>query len=50
MEDHGGELMLEDGELEGARVRLVFAAEARTTEGAGAASLPLELSAVGHGA
>ncbi len=32
MEDHGGELVLEDGEPEGARVRLVFAAEARTTE------------------
>ncbi len=50
MEDHGGELMLEDGEPEGARVRLVFAAEARTTEGANAASQPLEMSTVGHGA
>jgi two-component system, NtrC family, nitrogen regulation sensor histidine kinase NtrY len=50
MEDHGGELMLEDGEPEGARVRLVFAAEARTTEGAAAAGQPLEMSTVGHGA
>src|SRR5271169_995227 len=50
MEDHGGELMLEDGEPEGARVRLVFAAEARTTEGADSASQPLEMSTVGHGA
>jgi two-component system, NtrC family, nitrogen regulation sensor histidine kinase NtrY len=49
MEDHGGELMLEDGEPEGARVRLVFAAEARMTEGA-AAGQPLEMSTVGHGA
>ncbi len=50
MEDHRGELMLEDGEPEGARVRLVFAAEARTTEGADAASQPFEMSTVGHGA
>ena len=50
MEDHGGELVLEDGEPEGARVRLVFAAEARTTECPDAADQPLELSAVGHGA
>lgn len=42
--------MLEDGEPDGARVRLVFAAEARTTEGADAASQPLEMSTVGHGA
>jgi len=32
MEDHGGELMLEDGSGHGARVRLVFAVEARTAE------------------
>ena len=50
MEDHGGELMLEDGEPEGARVRLVFAAEARTSERADAAGERLEMSAVGHGA
>lgn len=42
--------MLEDGEPEGARVRLVFVAEARTTEGADAASQPFEMSTVGHGA
>ena len=29
MEDHGGELMLEDAEPHGARVKLVFAAEIR---------------------
>src|SRR5271163_380859 len=50
MEDHGGELMLEDGEPEGARVRLVFAMEARTGERADAAGERLEMSAVGHGA
>jgi len=50
MEDHGGELVLEDGESEGARVSLVFAAEARTTENPDAADQPLELSTVGHGA
>jgi two-component system nitrogen regulation sensor histidine kinase NtrY len=50
MEDHGGELVLEDGEPQGARVRLVFAAEARTTERPEAAGQPKELSAVVHGA
>jgi len=50
MEDHGGELMLEDGEPEGARVRLVFAMEARTGERADAAGERFEMSAVGHGA
>ncbi|HEY3910078.1 MAG TPA: PAS domain-containing sensor histidine kinase [Stellaceae bacterium] len=53
MEDHGGELVLEDGEPDGARVRLVFAAEARAMERPDAAGQlldqPLELSAVGHG-
>ncbi len=49
MEDHGGELVLEDGEPDGARVRLVFA-ETLTTERPDAAGRPLELSAIGHGA
>jgi two-component system, NtrC family, nitrogen regulation sensor histidine kinase NtrY len=50
MEDHGGELVLEDGDGGGARVRLVFAVEARAAERQDAAGKPLELSAVGHGA
>ncbi len=50
MEDHGGELVLEDGEPDGARVKLVFAAEARAAEGPDGADQKLELSAVGHGA
>ncbi len=54
MEDHQGELVLEDGEPAGARVRLVFAAEARAMERPDAAGQhldqPVELSAVGHGA
>jgi two-component system nitrogen regulation sensor histidine kinase NtrY len=50
MEDHRGELFLEDGEAGGARVRLVFVAESRTAELPAAAGAPLELNAVGHGA
>ncbi|MGA8552603.1 MAG: ATP-binding protein, partial [Stellaceae bacterium] len=50
MEDHGGELVLEDGEPDGARVKLVFAAEARAADGPDGADQKLELSAVGHGA
>ncbi|MGH7115908.1 MAG: ATP-binding protein [Stellaceae bacterium] len=50
MEDHGGELVLEDREPEGARVRLVFAAEARALERTDANGQVLELNAVGHGA
>ncbi len=51
MEDHFGELVLEDGEQDGARVRLVFAAaESRVPESADAANQPTELSTVGHGA
>ena len=50
MEDHRGELVLEDGEPEGARVRLVFAAEARTSRRRRRRRQPLELSTVGHGA
>jgi two-component system, NtrC family, nitrogen regulation sensor histidine kinase NtrY len=50
MEDHEGELVLEDGETGGARVRLVFAIEVRTAERQDVAGQPLELNAVGHGA
>jgi two-component system nitrogen regulation sensor histidine kinase NtrY len=51
MEDHQGELMLEDRETEGARVSLVFAAsEMRGAQRSGAAEEPLELAAVSHGA
>jgi len=50
MEDHGGELMLEDAEPSGARIRLVFAAEARASESAERAGEPLELRGVGHAA
>jgi two-component system, NtrC family, nitrogen regulation sensor histidine kinase NtrY len=53
MEDHQGELVLEDGEPNGARVKLVFAAGDGSGAGAGrpdATGDKLELSAVGHGA
>ncbi|HEY1261725.1 MAG TPA: PAS domain-containing sensor histidine kinase [Stellaceae bacterium] len=50
MEDHLGELVLEDAEPNGARVRLVFAAELRTADRSESADQPMELSAAGHGA
>jgi two-component system, NtrC family, nitrogen regulation sensor histidine kinase NtrY len=51
MEDHQGELVLEDAEPEGARVRLIFAAsEARIPQRSDAADQPMQLSAVTHGA
>jgi two-component system nitrogen regulation sensor histidine kinase NtrY len=51
MEDHGGELVLEDGEPDGARVSLLFAAsEIRITPRSDTPDEPMELSAVGHGA
>src|SRR6516164_3036923 len=51
MEDHQAELVLEDGEPDGARVRLVFtASETRTQQRSDAAEQPMELSAVSHGA
>ena len=51
MEDHLGELVLEDGEPDGARVRLVFAtAEGRALEYSDAVAQSTELSTVGHGA
>jgi two-component system nitrogen regulation sensor histidine kinase NtrY len=50
MEDHQGELVLEDAEPEGARVRLVFAAsETRTPQRPDTPDQPMELSAVSHG-
>ena len=50
MEDHGGELVLEDGEPRGARVRLVFVAELRPTDRPDAVAERLELSTIGHDA
>jgi two-component system, NtrC family, nitrogen regulation sensor histidine kinase NtrY len=50
MEDHGGELVLEDREPQGARVRLVFAVDARPGERPDAPGQTMELSAVGHDA
>jgi two-component system, NtrC family, nitrogen regulation sensor histidine kinase NtrY len=50
MEDHRGELLLEDGESGGARVRLIFLAETRSPQGPAAIDERAELSAVGHGA
>src|SRR5216683_5646220 len=50
MEDHQGELMLSDREHGGARVRLVFAAEAYAASHAARPAVPAELSSVDHGA
>src|SRR5712671_6052833 len=51
MEDHHGELVLEDGETEGARVSLHFATpEIRAARRPDAADEPMELSPVSHGA
>jgi two-component system, NtrC family, nitrogen regulation sensor histidine kinase NtrY len=51
MEDHQGELVLEDGEPGGTRVKLIFvASETRTTDHPDAAEEPKELSTAGHGA
>ncbi|MBV8506793.1 MAG: PAS domain-containing sensor histidine kinase [Alphaproteobacteria bacterium] len=51
MEDHHGELVLEDGETEGARVGLHFAApEIRAAQRLDAADEPMELSPISHGA
>src|SRR5215470_14611317 len=51
MEDHQGELVLEDREPNGARVRLLFAAvEPRTSDHPDAVDQPRELSTVSHGA
>jgi two-component system nitrogen regulation sensor histidine kinase NtrY len=51
MEDHLGELVLEDAEPDGARVRLVLATtEIRVPEYPDAADQPTEMSMAGHGA
>ena len=51
MEDHEGELMLEDREPGGARVSLIFAtSDIRTPQRLGAIDASSELSPVGHGA
>jgi two-component system, NtrC family, nitrogen regulation sensor histidine kinase NtrY len=50
VEDHGGELMLEDGAGGGASVRLVFAVEARVSERIEEGGGPMALSEVAHGA
>ena len=49
MEDHKGELLLEDGESGGARIRLVFISEAQARERPAAGGERAELSTVGHG-
>ena len=51
MEDHHGELVLEDGEMEGACVSLHFAAsEIRAAQRLDVADEPMELSPISHGA
>jgi len=51
MEDHQGELVLEDGEPDGTRVKLIFAAtEIRMPDQPGTVEQPRELSTASHGA
>jgi two-component system nitrogen regulation sensor histidine kinase NtrY len=50
MEDHQGELMLEDREEGGARVWLLFPSEARAPSRLDSPETPAELSSVTHGA
>jgi two-component system nitrogen regulation sensor histidine kinase NtrY len=51
MEDHQGELVLEDGEPAGTRVKLIFAAaEPRNAERPATSEQTKELSTAGHGA
>jgi two-component system, NtrC family, nitrogen regulation sensor histidine kinase NtrY len=51
MEDHEGQLVLEDAELGGARVSLVFTtSEIRTSQSPDAPHEPMQLNAVTHGA
>jgi two-component system nitrogen regulation sensor histidine kinase NtrY len=50
MEDHQGELILEDGEPSGARVRMVFLSGIRSRERPATVGERAELNAVGHGA
>src|SRR5215469_3815040 len=51
MEDHEGQLVLEDAEPEGAKVSLVFSSsEPRSSQHLDGSSEPMQLSAVSHGA
>ena len=50
MEDHEGELVLEDREIGGARVRLVFLADTRVAADPEKVVRPLVMSEAGHGA
>jgi two-component system nitrogen regulation sensor histidine kinase NtrY len=50
MEDHHGELILEDRQPIGARVTLVFAGDARAALRPVAPAVSVELSPVAHGA
>jgi two-component system nitrogen regulation sensor histidine kinase NtrY len=50
MEDHQGELLLEDGEASGARVKLVFVTESRGTVRAAPPADAADMSTVVHGA
>jgi two-component system nitrogen regulation sensor histidine kinase NtrY len=50
MEDHQGELVLEDGEPDGTRAKLIFAAETRMPDRPDSAEQLRELSTAGHGA
>jgi two-component system nitrogen regulation sensor histidine kinase NtrY len=50
MEDHQGELVLEDAEPNGARVKLVFVSELRGTDPVEAPQTAADLSSVTHGA
>jgi two-component system nitrogen regulation sensor histidine kinase NtrY len=51
MEDHQGELVLEDGEPEGTRVKLIFTTtETRTPDHPDPTERPRELSTASHGA
>ena len=50
MEDHQGELVLEDGEAGGARVKLIFMTEARGAVRAAPPTEAADVSTVVHGA
>jgi hypothetical protein len=50
MEDHQGELALEDREPRGARIMLVFMRDARTVSRPDVPVPPAELRTVAHGA
>jgi hypothetical protein len=50
MEDHQGELVLEDSEPGGTRVKLIFATETRMPDRPDSTEQLRELSTAGHGA